>query len=62
LMASTAKLSAFATKMDMENTRQDLNGMFFKLDPPAEGQPGKQAIVRYSSSIYNLWDYDPASG
>jgi hypothetical protein len=62
LMAKTADLSAYATNNYMENTRQDLNGMLFKLDAPAAGQPGTQAIVRYSASIYNRWDYDPASG
>jgi hypothetical protein len=62
LMADTAKLSAYATQMNMENTRQDLNGMLFKLDATAAGQPGTQAIVRYSSSIYNRWDYDSTSG
>jgi hypothetical protein len=36
--------------------------MSFKLEAPAGGQPGKQAIVRYSGSIYNRWDYDSTTG
>ena len=61
LVVKTADLSAFATKKGITNTRQDLNGMFFKLDPPGGGQPANQVIVRYSGSIYNRWDYDTAS-
>ena len=62
LIVNTADLSAFASQRNITNVRQNLDGMFFKLDPPAGGQPGNQLFVRYSSSIYNRWDYDPASG
>jgi hypothetical protein len=62
LMAKTADLSAYATQEGMDNVRQDLNGMFFKLEAPSAGQPGTQAIVRYSSIVYNRWDYDTSSG
>jgi hypothetical protein len=61
LMVNTADLSAYATQRGI-NGQQDLNGMLFKLAPPVGGQPGTQAIVRYSGSIYNRWDYDAASG
>ena len=62
LVVNTADLSAFATQKGMGNTKQDLNGMFFNLAAPAGGLPGTQAYVRYSSAIYNRWDYDLASG
>ena len=62
LVVNTADLSAYATQKGMQNVRQDLNGMFFKLEAPAGGQPGNQAIVRYSGSIYNRWDYDSTTG
>jgi hypothetical protein len=42
--------------------RQNLDGMSFKLAPPAGGQPGTQVFVRYSAAIYNRWDYDPTTG
>jgi Protein of unknown function (DUF3048) N-terminal domain/Protein of unknown function (DUF3048) C-terminal domain len=61
LVVNTADLSAYATRKGI-NGRQDLNGMFFKAAAPDGGQPGAQAIVRYSGSIYNRWDYDPATG
>ncbi|HTX89670.1 MAG TPA: DUF3048 domain-containing protein [Anaerolineales bacterium] len=62
LVVNTADLSAFATKKNMDNTRQDLNGMVFKLEPPAGGQPATQLFIHYSGSIYNRWDFDAASG
>jgi hypothetical protein len=62
LMVKTADLSAYATQKGMQNVRQELNGMFFKLDAPSGGQPGKQAFVRYSGVVYNRWDYDAATG
>ena len=61
LMVNTADLNAYATKKGI-NGKQDLNGMSFNLTPPAGGQPGTQVFVRYSSAIYNRWDYDAASG
>ena len=62
LIVNTADLSTYATQNGMDNVRQDLNGMFFKLEPPVGGTPANQLIVRYSGSIYNRWDYDPTSG
>ena len=61
LVVNTADLSAYATLKGI-NGRQNLDGMSFKLESPAGGQPGKQVIVRYSGSIYNRWDYDPTTG
>jgi hypothetical protein len=62
LVVNTADLSAYATSKGIENGRQNLDGMSFKLESPAGGQSGKQVIVRYSGSIYNRWDYDPTTG
>ena len=62
LVVKTADLSAYITKIGVENGRQTLAGMSFKLEAPAGGQPGIQAIVRYSGSIYNRWDYDSTTG
>lgn len=61
LMISTADLSAYATKRNL-NGKQDLHGMSFKLAAPAGGQPAAQAIVRYSGVIYNKWQYDTGLG
>ncbi len=39
LVVNTAELSAFITARGVENGRQNLDGMFFKLEAPAGGQP-----------------------
>jgi hypothetical protein len=62
LVVKTADLSLYATQAGMQNVRQDLNGMFFQLEVPPAGQPGKQVFIRYSGSIYNRWDYEAATG
>jgi hypothetical protein len=62
LMVKTSDLSTYATQVGMDNVRQDLNGMFFKQEASAAGQPGTQAFVRYSGAVYNRWDYEASSG
>jgi hypothetical protein len=62
LLANTSDVSAYITNRGISNGRQDLDGMTFNLQTPANGLGGNQVIVRYSGSIYNRWDYDPASG
>ena len=62
LTVGTSELSAYVTQKGVENGRQNLNGMFFTLEPPAGGQPVAQVFVHYSGSVYNRWDYDTASG
>ena len=61
-MVDTGALSEYFTKQGFENGRQDLNGMFFQMEPPADGSPAEQVTVRFSNAIYNKWDYDSASG
>ena len=62
LVVNTADLSAFITQKGIENGRQNLDGMSFKLDPPAGDQAVSHIFVRYSAAIYNRWDYDTAAG
>jgi hypothetical protein len=61
LMVNTADLSAYATQKGL-NSLQNLDNMLFKLPAPDGGQPVTQVFTRYSSAIYNRWDYDPTSG
>jgi hypothetical protein len=58
-MANTTTLSGYITSKGVENDRQNLDGMFFQLEAPAGGQPVGHIFTRYSSAIYNRWDYDP---
>jgi len=62
LMVSTSALSAYITQKGVENGRQNLDGMFFQLQPPSGGQPVNRIYVHYAAETYNRFDYDPASG
>ncbi len=62
LVGNTSELSAYATKKGVNNTRQNLDGMFFQMAAPAGGQPVASVFTWYSAAIYNRWDYDPATG
>lgn len=60
--ADTASLSAYMTKIGVDNVRQDLTGLVFNPAPPAEGQPAVQLGVQYASFNRGEWRYDPQSG
>jgi hypothetical protein len=62
LIVDTAALSEYMTSKGVENGRQNLDGMYFRMDVPAEGEVAEMLYVRYSSAIYGRWDYDPATG
>jgi hypothetical protein len=62
LVTNTSELSQYVTGIGVPNGRQDLDGMFFKLEAPEGGQASGSAFVHYSGGIYNRWDYDPATG
>jgi hypothetical protein len=62
LVADTAALQSYLTTRGVDNTRQNLDGMFFNKVLPSGGTPADQVFVRFSGAIYNRWDYDAASG
>jgi hypothetical protein len=62
LFTNTRDLSFYILSKGVNNDRQDLDGMTFNSQAPANGQPGEQLFTRYSISAYNRWDYHPASG
>jgi hypothetical protein len=62
LVANTAAMSDYLVTRNVDNTRQNLDGMFFKLEAPEGGSPASQVFIRYSGAIYNRWDYDAGSG
>lgn len=63
LVTNTADLSNYITKKKVKggNGSQNLDGLAFDGQPPAGGNPVNRVYVRYSSAIYNRWDYDQAS-
>jgi hypothetical protein len=62
LVTNTAELTKYAKAQGFDNGRQNLDGMYFNLAAPAGGQPVQHVYARFSSAIYNRWDYDPATG
>lgn len=62
LVANTTTLKEYLVSRGVDDTRQNLDGMFFKAQVPAGGSSASQVYVRYSGAIYNRWDYDPLSG
>lgn len=61
-MADTTKVNAYTQTMGINNDRQNLDGMFFQMSPPAGGSTADSVFVRFSGAIYNRWDYDSKTG
>ena len=62
LVADTHEMGKFIVGKGVDNSRQNLDGMTFKMETPANGQPAVKIFNRYSISAYSRWDYDSASG
>lgn len=62
LVVDTAALSQYAVSRGIDSGRQNLEGMFFQMSAPPDGQPAPRVTVRYSAAIYNRWEYDAAAG
>ncbi len=64
LMTNTADLTTFINNRRLRegNGRQNLDGLAFNYDAPAQGAEADRVYVRYSAAIYNRWDYDPETG
>ncbi len=62
LVVNTADLSGYMAKQGVPNGRQNLDGMFFQLQPPDGGSSVRRIYLRYAAQTYDRFDYDPASG
>jgi hypothetical protein len=62
LVADTGKMNEYLASRRLDNSRQNLDGMLFDQLPPQGGSPASTVYARFSSAIFNRWDYDPASG
>jgi hypothetical protein len=62
LVTNTAELTKYAKEQGIDNGRQNLDGMYFNSVAPTGGQSADHVYTRFSSAIYNRWDYDPATG
>jgi hypothetical protein len=62
LVANPKEIGPYLEAKGVDNSRQNLDGMAFTVEPPENGNPGENAYVRYSISSYVNWKYDPATG
>ena len=62
LQVNTTTIGPALKKNNVDNSKQNLDGMLFQQQAPSGGQDGKQVFVRFSGAIYNRWDYDPTTG
>lgn len=61
LLGGTREIHAFVRGEGVEDDRQTLNGLVFRLEAPPAGEPGAQVVTRYSADSYNRWEYDRAT-
>lgn len=62
LVSDTSAMRDYLVKRDVDNSRQNLDGMFFKVAAPLGGSPAERVYLRYSGAIYNRWDYNADTG
>ena len=62
LLGGTSEIHGYINNQGVDDSRQNLDGMYFNLETPKGGQGGNQVAVRYSSDDYATWEYDPSSG
>ncbi|RJQ39576.1 MAG: DUF3048 domain-containing protein [Anaerolineaceae bacterium] len=62
LFANLTQLPAALTKVGIDNSQQDLSGMFFRKTLDVSGSSATQVTIHFSNAIYNRWDYDSSTG
>ncbi|UCD97923.1 MAG: DUF3048 domain-containing protein [Chloroflexota bacterium] len=62
LLGGTSEIHRFIDNEGVDDSRQNLDGMYFNLDTPSEGQSGENVSIRYSGDSYALWEYEKSSG
>ncbi len=63
MLGDTTAFAQVEKAKNIDNSKQNLDGMLFMMDAPSTGGvPASQIYLRYSAAIYNRWDYDPVSG
>jgi Protein of unknown function (DUF3048) C-terminal domain/Protein of unknown function (DUF3048) N-terminal domain len=62
LLGGTNEIREYAVSKGVDNSRQDLEGMFFQLQTPAGGEPATEITTHYSADSYNRWEYDATTG
>ena len=62
LLGGTSEIHGYINNQGVDDSRQNLDGMYFNLETPKGGQDGDQVAIRYSRDDYVTWEFDPSSG
>lgn len=62
LLGGTQEIHTFAKNEGIDDSWQNLDGMFFQAQTPQGGEPGSQVTTHYSIDNYNRWEYDAQTG
>ncbi len=62
LFANLTTLPSLLKLLSIDNTKQNLEGMLFNFQVAGTSQLANSVTVRFSSVIYNRWDYSTATG
>lgn len=62
LMTNLSLIQPVLERYQMDDSRQDLNGLFFQVQYPAGGEEAASVYTRFSGTVYNRWDFDAQSG
>jgi hypothetical protein len=62
LLGGTTEIHEYAQNQGVDDTRQNLDGMYFNAETPSEGMSAETINISYSNDDYVLWEYDPPSG
>lgn len=58
LLGGTSEIREYAQNQGVNDSRQNLDGMYFNDETPTGGQSAKNVSIRYSRDNYLLWLYD----
>ena len=62
LMADLSLINPVLERYQIDNTRQNLDGLFFQAQIPDGGESATSLYARFSGSVYNRWDFDEQEG
>ncbi len=58
LLGGTSEIREYAQNQGVNDSWQNLDGMYFNVETPTGGQTAKNVSIRYSRDNYVLWVYD----
>jgi hypothetical protein len=62
LLGGTSEIRAYAQNQGVDDRRQNLDGMYFNLEPLPDGESAEFINISYSKDNYLLWEYDSTIG